>query len=292
MGFIISNEYLLIPLFGLMVFLFTYATSDKILNFLHDKSLGSREEVLRLMDLMFVETDQRKVTVAMLLMSFGLGSLVFLGMWPEILPGMIFGGVITMIGWSAPKLIVTAMWEARCNKFTNQMVDGLTIMANGVKAGLSVTQSMERVIDNMGGPIAQEFRLVLSKQQLGMSLEDALTELSDRIPRQDVQMFVTGVNILKETGGNLAETFTTIVLVIRERQKIEKKIKAMTAQGMMQAIIITLVPFILLGVFLAIDPDYVKPLFTRPLGWFALALMLALQVIGGYMMKKTVTIKV
>jgi tight adherence protein B len=103
---------------------------------------------------------------------------------------------------------------------------------------------------------------------------------------------VTGVNILKETGGNLAETFTTIVLVIRERQKIEKKIKAMTAQGMAQAVIITLVPFILIGVFLAVDPDYIKPLFTRPLGWFALALMLGLQVIGGYMMKKTVTIKV
>lgn len=292
MGFLISNEYILIPLFGSMVFFFTYMTADKIINFLHDRSLGSREEVLRLMDLMFVETDQRKVTVAMLLMSFGLGSLVFLAMWPQFLPGMIFGSIITVIGWSAPKIIVTAMWEGRCNRFTNQMVDGLTIMANGVKAGLSVTQAMGRVIDNMGGPIAQEFRLVLSKQQLGMSLEDALTELAERIPRQDVQMFVTGVNILKETGGNLAETFTTIVLVIRERQKIEKKIKAMTAQGMAQAVIITLVPFILIAVFLAVDPEYIKPLFTRPLGWFALALMLALQVIGGYMMKKTVTIKV
>lgn len=292
MGFLISNEYFLIPLFGLAVFVFAYVTSDKIINFLHNKSLGSREEVLRLMDLMFVETDQRKVTIAMLLMSFGLGSLIFLAMWPEIVPGVIFGSVVTIIGWSAPKIIVTAMWEARCTRFTDQMVDGLTIMANGVKAGQSVTQAMERVVENMSGPIAQEFRLVLSKQQLGMSLEDALSELAERIPRQDVQMLVTGVNILKETGGNLAETFTTIVLVIRERQKIEKKIKAMTAQGMMQAIIITLVPFILMGVFLAIDPDYIMPLFTRPLGWFVLALMLGLQAIGGYLMKKTVTIKV
>lgn len=292
MGFIISNEYILIPLFGIMIFVISYLMSDRIIGFLHDRSLGSREEVLRLMDLMFVQTDQRKVTIGMLLISFGMGSLVFLALWPNILPGMVFGGVVTVLGWSIPKLVVTSMWEKRCTRFTDQMVDGLTIMANGVKAGLSITQSMERVCENMNGPIVQEFNLVLNKQRLGMPLEEALTELGDRIPRQDLQMFVTAVNILKETGGNLAETFSTIVTVIRERQKIEKKISAMTAQGTMQAIIITLVPFILLGVFLVIDPNYVEPLFTKPLGWFALALMLGLQVIGGVIMKKVVTIKV
>jgi tight adherence protein B len=79
---------------------------------------------------------------------------------------------------------------------------------------------------------------------------------------------------------------------VRERQKVEKKIQAMTAQGLMQGIIITLVPFVLLIVFLVIDPNYVQPLFTKPLGWVALFLMLGLQVIGGVMMKKIVTIKV
>lgn len=292
MGFLISNEYLMIPLFGAAVFIFSYLMSDRIINFLHDKSLGSREEVLRLMDLMFVQTDQRKVTIAMLLMSFGLGSLAFLALWPNVIAGFIFGALVTVVGWSIPKLVVTSMWESRCNKFTDQMVDGLTIMGNGVKAGLSLSQSMERVCANMSGPIVQEFNLVLNKQRLGMPLEQALNELGERIPRQDLQMFVTSVNILKETGGNLAETFSTIVVVIRERQKIEKKISAMTAQGKMQAIIITLVPFFLLGVFIVIDPSYVEPLFTRPLGWFALLLMLGLQVIGGVVMKKVVTIKV
>jgi tight adherence protein B len=292
MGFLISNEYLLIPLFGGAVFLASYLMSDRVINYLHDKSLGSREEVLRLMDLMFVQTDQRKVTIAMLLISFGLGSLVFLALWPNLLAGLIFGSVVTVAGWSIPRLVVISMWEKRCTRFTDQMVDGLTIMGNGVKAGLSISQSMERVCANMNGPIVQEFNLVLNKQRLGMPLEQALNELGERIPRQDLQMFVTSVNILKETGGNLAETFSTIVTVIRERQKIEKKISAMTAQGTMQAIIITLVPFLLLAVFIVVDPNYVEPLFTRPLGWFALLLMLGLQVIGGVIMKKVVTIKV
>ena len=84
------------------------------------------------------------------------------------------------------------------------MVDGMTIMANGISSGLSVPQSMERVVDNLGTPISQEFGLVLSQIRLGKSVEEALLDLGERIPRPDVQMFVTAVNILKETGGNLA----------------------------------------------------------------------------------------
>jgi tight adherence protein B len=172
------------------------------------------------------------------------------------------------------------------------MVDGMTIMANGVKSGLSITQSMERVVANMNGPLPQEFTLVLNQIRLGRSVEEALIEFGERIPRADVQMFVTAVNILKETGGNLAETFTTIVTTVRERQKVEKKIEAMTSQGTMQAIIVTLVPFALLVLFLVVDPTFVMPLFTKPLGWFALFMMIGLQVMGGVMMKKVVTIKV
>jgi tight adherence protein B len=90
----------------------------------------------------------------------------------------------------------------------------------------------------------------------------------------------------------LAETFQTITTTVRERQKVEKKIQALTAQGTMQAVIISLVPVALLVMFLVIDPNYVMPLFTKPLGWVALALMLTLQIIGLVVMKKVVTIKV
>ena len=105
-------------------------------------------------------------------------------------------------------------------------------------------------------------------------------------------MFVTAINILKETGGNMGETFETIVTTIRERQKVEKKIQAMTTQGMMQGLIITAVPFLILAVFAVIDPAYVKPLFTNPKGIALLFLMITLQVIGGFMIRAIVTIKV
>ncbi len=105
-------------------------------------------------------------------------------------------------------------------------------------------------------------------------------------------MFVTSVNILKETGGNMAETFQTITFTIRERQKIEKKIEALTAQGVMQGLIISCIPFILLVVFFVMDPAYIKPLFTTTPGIFALLIVLTLQIIGGLAIKKVVTIKV
>ena len=292
MSFILGNEAILIPLFGITVFLFSYFASDRILDFLHRRSLGSREEVLELMDRMFIESDRQKVTYTMLAASFGPGAIVFLLVWPHFILGCILGGFLCFVGWMAPAAIMRNLWDRRCSRLVNQMVDGMTIMTNGIKAGQSLTQSMERVVENIQGPLSQEFSLILNKVRLGMSVEDALVEFSERIPRQDVQMFVTAVNILKETGGNLAETFQTIVTTVRERQKVEKKIEALTAQGNMQAIIITLVPLLLLGIFFIVDPPYVMPLFTKPLGWLCLALILTLQVIGLYVMKKIVTIKV
>jgi tight adherence protein B len=292
MSFIFGNDYFVIPLFGLAVFVFSYLNAEKIIQFLYNKTLGQREELFLLLDKLYVETDRKKISTSLLLVSFGLGFLFFLAFWPNILPGFLFGAAATILGWSLPRLILKNLWEKRCNRIVEQMVDGMTIMANGVRSGLSISQSMERVSTNMTGPLAQEFNLVLNQMRLGRSVEEALNEFGDRIPRPDVQMFVTAVNILKETGGNLAETFTTIVTTIRERQKIEKKIEAMTSQGTMQAIIVTLVPFALLILFLIVDPTFVMPLFTKPLGWVALMFMLALQVFGGIMMKKIVTIKV
>ncbi len=292
MSALLSNSYFLIPVFGITVFIFSYFVSDRILQYLYQKSLGSRKEVIEIMDKMMVNVDKNRITLIMLLSSFGIGVVVFLLFWPNLVAGLIFGSAVTIFGWSLPKLIMTHLWEKRNARLVGQMVDGLTIMSNGIKSGLGIAQTMDRVTENIKGPLSQEFRLVLNKMSLGMSLEEALVELNDRVDKQDVQMLVTSINILKETGGNLGETFETIVSTIRDRQKIEKKIEAMTAQGVMQGIIMTMVPFLLLGVLSIIDPDYIAPLFSTALGWFFLFLVVVLQIIGGYMIKKVITIKV
>ncbi len=289
---IITHSLFIYPVVAIMVFFLTYKWSDKILSWLYKRSLGQKDEIVKYMELMFVDIDDRKLTISLISISLGLGLIFFILFWPNVILGFIVGGIFTLLGWTIPKFIFKALYEKRCNLFVNQMVDATTILANGVRAGLSVTQAMDRVANNLKNPIAQEFRLVLSQNQLGRPIEECLNELGERIPRQDLQMFVTAVNILKETGGNMAETFQTINFTIRERQKIEKKIEALTAQGVMQGVIISIVPFALLIMFYIADPNYIGPIFTTTLGWVALLIMIGLVATGGIFIKKIITIKV
>ena len=106
MGFLFADDRIFIPLFAIVVFIFTYFTCDRILDFLHRKSLGGREEVLELMDRMFIDTDRKKVTYAMLAGSFGIGALAFLAVWPNVIVGFILGSALTFIGWMLPKIIM------------------------------------------------------------------------------------------------------------------------------------------------------------------------------------------
>ncbi len=286
------KEWIVVPLFGLCVFIIVYQWESRVTTWIGAKSLGQREEMFRRLDAMFVELDKKKISLVIYLLSFGLGFISLLLLWPNVLLGLLMGFMIGILGWNIPLMYVKQLQEKRSNLFVEQMVDGLTIMANGIKAGLSVTQAMERVVENLRNPISQEFGLVLSQIRIGRSVEEALVELAFRIPRPDVQMFVTAVNILKETGGNMGETFDTIVSTIRERQKVEKKIQAMTTQGLMQGLIITSVPFVILLGFALLDPSYIKPLFTDPKGIALLFLMFTLQIIGGLMIRSIVRIKV
>jgi tight adherence protein B len=172
------------------------------------------------------------------------------------------------------------------------MVDGLNLMANGLKSGLSVVQSMALVVEEMPNPIKQEFGLILSENKLGVSLEEAFIHLSKRIQSDDVEMFVTAVNILKETGGNLAETFDTITTTIRERIKIERKIQAITAQGFYQGMIVASIAPGLLFFMAQSEPEMMEPMFTHPLGWVMLAAVFALEALGIFVVMRIVKIEV
>lgn len=292
MGQLIGNQFVMIALVSFGVVVLCYFNLDKLMSYLGARSFKQREEVIRLLDLMFVKTDRQKVTLFMLSLSFGLGFLVFLALLPNWQIGLVISAIVVVVGWSLPIMLIRNRYESRCSLVVDQMVDGLTIMGNGISAGLSVAQAMERVIENIGNPLAQEFELILSQVRLGRSLEDALVEFSERVPRPDVQMFVTAVTILKETGGPMSEVFTTTVLTIRERQKIEKQIEAMTAQGMTQAMIVSLAPFALLGLYALNQPGYIAPLFNTTLGLILFFIMVAMVVIGGLLMRRIVTIKV
>lgn len=289
---ILQHDWLVIILVGVSVFFTFYFWADKLFIRLVEKSTSKKSSIMMHMKLMGMDVDELKVTRMLLLSSFGIGFLFFIVAWPNVPVGLFLGVSAGIAGFQLPPIIFKTLYERRCNLFVDQMVDALTIMANGIKSGSNPQQSMQRVVEIMGNPVSAEFSQVITQTQFGQSFEEALTDLSVRIPRPDVQMFVVAINILKETGGNLSETFTTIVTTIRERQKLEKKISAMTAQGIMQGIIVSCIPFLLMAVFYFLDPSHLEPMFTTTIGLLMLVAMLALQVIGGVMIKKIVTIKV
>lgn len=291
-GPLFKHEWFVFPAFGLTIFFAVYMYADKVIDKLHTSSAKKKSDIMVHMKLIGIEADEKKVIRLMLISSLGVGFLVFMLVWPNTGLGLFLGTSAGIAGFQLIPIIYKTLYERRCNQFVEQMVDALTILANGVKSGSNPQQSMQRVVEIMGNPVRSEFSQVLTQTQFGQSFEEALTDLGERIPRPDVQMFVTSINILKETGGNMAETFQTIVTTIRERQKLEKKISAMTAQGLMQGIIVSCIPFVMGVVFYLVDPAYLMPMFNTTLGVILLVVMLGLQVLGGIIIKKVVTIKV
>ncbi len=279
-------------LFFFSVMYIAYRYSERFLEWLRFQSVGTRDYIVERMALMFIEVQPNTVLFVLFGMSFGVGLIVFFLLMPQVFPAILVSSVVTLVGWKLPRPIVDMIYFRRVKKFTMQMIDGLSLMSNGMKSGLSIVQSMGLVVQELPDPIRQEFNLVLSENKLGVSVEEAFNNLSKRIQSDDVEMFVTSVNILKETGGNLAETFDTITTTIRERIKLEQKIDAMTAMGRMQGMILLCVPGVL-GLFIYnSDPEFMKPLFTTTFGWIILMVVVGLELLAYFTISKIVKIDV
>jgi tight adherence protein B len=253
---------------------------------------SEQDEMRRLLDLMFISITPERLNLFYFLYLLGLFGLAILFFAPSVGGCVFFGFLFISVGWTFPRRVLTIMHRRRIKKFVLQMIDGLSLMSNGLRSGLNVPQALQIVTEELPNPISQEFALVLSQNKLGVTLEDAMSNLSVRMPADDIEMFTTSVNILKETGGNLAETFDTISNTIRERIKVESKISAMVSQGVMQGVIVVLMPFALAGVLYAVDPERISPMFTTIPGWALLLLMMSLQFLGGFTIWKIVQIKV
>jgi tight adherence protein B len=284
----------MIGLIGLLTFLFCFKYSQNIFQWIESQTFGTRTYILEKLELLFIEMDPDRITYILLACSVGSGSFVFLlfGVMGKWLAGAIIGAICSFIGFRLPKPIINYMVERRIKAYQSQMVDALTLLANGIRAGLSVPQSLGMVVDEMPNPVSQEFNLILQQNKIGVPLEECFDNLASRIPTEDNDMFVSSINILRETGGNLAEVFDTIVDVIRERVRLQQKIDTYTAQGMFQGATIFSMPFAIGLIYFASDPDSVIPLFTTPLGIFLTIVALLFDLAGGFVILKVVKIKV
>jgi tight adherence protein B len=278
---------------GVFAFLSIYLSFGYWVERIWVPMLKARDQLVLQYDDLFMKKTPEAVLRIQLGWGFGFFALAPLLFWPEVAVVLIAGIVFFWIGFNLPRIYLNS-WvrPQRVAQFSVQMVDALTLMANGLKSGLNVAQTIQIVVDEMPRPIKEEFGLVLSQNRAGSSLEEAFENLGRRIRSEDVSMFVTSVNILTETGGNIAETFQNITKTIRERIKLQAKIQAMTAQGMASAVIVGMLPWALALMLYLVDPVAMTPLFTTIPGWGILLLVCILEVLGFLVVMKIVKIKV
>jgi tight adherence protein B len=279
---------------GAIIFLFVGKYSVGIFSWIENQTYGTRSYLLEKFDFLFITVNADHLTYLLFFLSFGLSSLVFffVGLFIHWGLGAFLGVIFFLLGWKLPKPIIDIFVSKRIDAYQLQMVDALTLLANGIRAGLTVQQAIGMVVDEMQAPISQEFGVILQQNRIGVTLEECFENLAKRIPTEDNDMFVSSVNVLKETGGNLAEVFDTIVEVIRERIRLEQKIKTMTAQGFFQGMTIFSMPFLMGAFYTFTDPEGMMKVFTHPLGIIMLLVAVALDFTGLYFILRIVRIKV
>ncbi len=279
---------------GLLVFFVSYKNSIKIFQWIDQQTHGTRDYILEKFEILFIEVEPQTVTYGLLFLSFGLGSLTFviLAIFGKLYLAIFMGVVMGIIGWKAPRPVVDYFENRRKDMYSIQMVDALNLLANGLRAGLTVPQAIGMVVDELPPPVSQEFNLILQQAKIGVPLDEALENLKKRVYTEDNEMFVTSVNILRETGGNLAEVFDTIVGVIRERVRLHLKIKTYVKAGMFQAYTIGSMPFAMIVILGIGDPEIFPMFFGTIPGVIALAAICGLVWLGMWVIFKIIDIKV
>ena len=177
-------------------------------------------------------------------------------------------------------------------KFERQIPEGLELIARALRAGHAFTSGMKLAADELGDPFGIEFQETIDEINFGVSVSDALRNLVKRIDCPDLKFFVIAANIQRETGGNLAEIIENIARIIRDRSKLYAKIRVLTAEGRISAIILSILPFAVMGALFFLNPDYMKILFSDPVGRKMATVAAIMMVTGIFIIQKLAKIKV
>ncbi len=202
-------------------------------------------------------------------------------------------GVKVKAGWQNGESPL-ARWldKRRRDRFNAQLPEALSTMSNALRAGFSISQAFDSVVEQGENPMSEEFAILQQQLRIGMSFESALESMSERVGSDDLTLVITAILISRKTGGNVTEIFDKISDTIRGRMKIERKVKSLTAQGRMQGIVVSLMPVFLGLVMLAIKPKMMVPFLFSPIGALSVLVMIALIVVGWLIIKKIITIDV
>lgn len=224
-----------------------------------------------------------------LCLSIGIGFSLLL-----VLLGHYVLAVIPVLGGlAAPKLLISILKKRRLATIDSFLPDSLIMISGAIRAGAGLQVAIQSFSqDNGGQPLAQEFEVMLAELRLGVSMDEAFMNMNSRIKTPDFFLVTTAVRIARETGGNLSETLERLADTLRQKATMEGKIKSLTAQGKLQGIIVGALPLLLMFALFQIEPVAMSYLLNSWMGWLTIAIIVVLELLGGWMIKKIVTIDI
>lgn len=198
--------------------------------------------------------------------------------------------VLGAIGYLLPAFYLRNRRGHRLRQFDAQLPQAMGLIANSMKAGQSVAQSLTSVTDNAGPPVSDEFTLARREIELGASVESALNNMVKRIGSNDLRLMVMVITIQRSIGGDLPAILVTLADTMRQREEMRAEINAATAQSRATALIITLLPIAAALLLYFLVSDYFRPMLVNPLGWFMLAIAGFLLFAGNVIIRRLTTI--
>jgi tight adherence protein B len=225
----------------------------------------------------------------------GGGSLAAVLIAFNVLNTYILGGcclLAAIFSFQLPKWWLNKRIKRRQALFEARLTDLTLGIANGLRAGAALPQSLELVSRDMGGPMTEELALVLHEYRLGMDLPESLNRLCERMPGEDLSLLVTAIKLTMQSGGSLAEVLDRITDTIRQRTEFHDRLRTMTAQGRFEAIAMAAAPVVAFLILFFLDRQLMQPLVETKLGWAAIGAAAILETVGFLVINKIVTIDV
>ena len=200
--------------------------------------------------------------------------------------------VVVVLGVVGPFLYLSVRAARRQAKFEEQLPSTLQLLSGALQAGHSLQQAVDTVVHEAGDPIASEFQRVLTEARLGRPLEEALEAMAKRTRSVDFDWTVMAIRLQRQVGGNLAEVLSTVAQTIRDRYTLKRQIKALSAEGRLSSIILSVLPVLLFAGLLILNPLFLRPLFTTTMGLMMMGGSVVLMIFGVFWLKKITEIKV
>ena len=244
------------------------------------------------LDKMLLQADMHWTVSRLLLTCAALGSIAFLLLYSYLLQPLLFSSLVALAMTVAPLAYVRRKRARRMAKMERQLPDALDLMTRALRAGHAFSSGLQMIGEEMQEPIASEFSAVADEVNFGVSLQQALINLTERVPITDLRYFVVSVLIQRDSGGNLTEVLVNLSRLIRERLKLMGRVRVLSSEGRLSAWVLGLMPFALGGIMTLGNREFMTPMWEDPIGISISQTMIVTMAFGILVLRKIARIRV